>query len=114
MTDFKQIIEKKLETISQDKQIAWIDGFMEGMNHVESIFVDNKMSETGAEEDEDLHSEIGVTEAYKEMTVKEMQKEMESDFVELEEKGLIDCPECEKQHDENISCLEAGAIRMNV
>ena len=27
---------------------------------------------------------------------------------------MIDCPECEKEHDSDMSCLEAGAVRLNV
>lgn len=32
----------------------------------------------------------------------------------LEAESIIDCPECEKEHEEDISCLEAGVKKANV
>ena len=40
-------------------------------------------------------------------------REFEAMFF-IEEDKLFDCVECEKQHEENISCLEAMAIKHNV
>lgn len=33
---------------------------------------------------------------------------------DLEEGEVTDCTECGKEHDESKSCLEAGAVRLNV
>ncbi len=41
-----------------------------------------------------------------------LQKMIEGEKYELEE--YDECPRCEKEHSPDMSCLEAGAIRLNV
>ena len=33
---------------------------------------------------------------------------------EAEERSKTECTECEKDHEEDVSCSEAGAVRLNV
>lgn len=55
-------------------------------------------------------------------TVSNMLRELEKKIldifrdkaIELVEMRKEDCTECEKSHDPNITCLEAGAVRLNV